>query len=1309
MVTQEGNGIYVSHIDDVYADGVEFTLSISLNGCYDVSRHLDDFSPDDNAGNYRKGVLLNYVGFQVLRHEGANATLMNNPSGWVDVTAWAVGSSVGSDCLADKYGNGDISIRVGGHAYTPLTPEALFTKYSVDDEPYSYWYNGVSEVHTDIEYAFNFGSYFSAGDWADADFREHTLDWFGNDEVRASHRGLDSDDDTSATVEIRYKFPDTYPYGDWQEADQHTYCIIFKYPVSENEWGSEISYIQPYDENNVISYRTQLLPSGDYAPPPKCRPVDDVDAVIASGSADYNRYDLSIRCRDGIDTTNASVKFYLQVVKENAYRITSSSGEGGSISPVEGTVYAPKGSDRRYTVVPDEGHRISEFLVDGQASVLEENNNYTFRRILRDHTIYAEFEDISGKRLLVVRFGARNYNTGDVVWNSGCTVYVNDVIVPESGSEIYVDDGSRPVITIAHELGYESATVTELGATRVVTGDVLDDDEYVYEPIEHNSEFTVVVHKDNPLVLETQAMPPEGGTTSPLRRYCYAGETIPIHAEPYEGWRFDRWIYGDELDSPDRDTEFVMPYHSVLLDAHFSREAVSYSIYSMVNGTGGTIEPIDTITVPEGETRVYVVTPDEGYVVDSVIVDAASQTLVDNTYTFENVQSNHTIIVSFAEAPEPPANTVTFHCFDIIEGEAVILDGNPRGEVVQDGTSLAFGVAYPLASGDAFKFIPLSGLFITELHLGSVDGESIMESLVPDRTYIFGEVDGDKEVYVRFNKDGAIDVATLEYPTGAGETTGSGQYSYSETVEVSATPNANYEFLNWTKDGEVVCTERAYSFDVYESVTLIANFASTLPRYSVGVTASPAGGGTATGGGEYDEGSLVTLVATANSGYIFTGWSDGNTDSTRIITVTADATYVANFVAERRITVVATGNSSVDIDGTPLSAGDFMVVPDGSSPVLTVAPQYGFEVSSVYVDSTEVTLVDGHYTFGLISADHTVKVITKITPSYLVKVQCDPDKGTVSGGGTYMRGVQVTVNAQANENYAFVNWTENGTAVSTDAEYTFTMPDDNRILTAHFISTIPRYAIGVSATAGGTASGGGEYDEGSLVTIVAEASEGYHFVGWVDGNGEPVSADPTYSFTADSDMVFVAQFDINQYTINVGVSSMRDFEGAVGCDDIPTHSGDFQVNGVQHGSAPVFYIKENPNGGIESVVVDKTLATERVVTGELVATQYQNQYTYTLPPVTANCSVDIRFNKNGALRIPLSIVPSGAGTVTANGQPVSSDMLYSYDGQAVEFHAVSSAGYSFGGWSIDGVQVSTDADMTYAQDDRVHIIEAVFT
>ena len=53
--------------------------------------------------------------------------------------------------------------------------------------------------------------------------------------------------------------------------------------------------------------------------------------------------------------------------------------------------------------------------------------------------------------------------------------------------------------------------------------------------------------------------------------------------------------------------------------------------------------------------------------------------------------------------------------------------------------------------------------------------------------------------------------------------------------------------------------------------------------------------GIVSGGGTYDEGSLVTITATAKSGYKFTEWNDGNTDNPRIVTVTKDAIYTAHF------------------------------------------------------------------------------------------------------------------------------------------------------------------------------------------------------------------------------------------------------------------------------------------------------------------------------------------------------------------------------------------------------------------------------
>ena len=69
---------------------------------------------------------------------------------------------------------------------------------------------------------------------------------------------------------------------------------------------------------------------------------------------------------------------------------------------------------------------------------------------------------------------------------------------------------------------------------------------------------------------------------------------------------------------------------------------------------------------------------------------------------------------------------------------------------------------------------------------------------------------------------------------------------------------------------------------------------------------------------------------------------------------------------------------------------------------------------------------------------------------YTVTVQSsDEAMGTVSGGGEFNKGENVTVTAEAKEGYRFVNWTVNGAEVSTDAAYTFEVTE-KVALTANF-------------------------------------------------------------------------------------------------------------------------------------------------------------------------------------------------------------------------------------------------------------------
>jgi len=66
-------------------------------------------------------------------------------------------------------------------------------------------------------------------------------------------------------------------------------------------------------------------------------------------------------------------------------------------------------------------------------------------------------------------------------------------------------------------------------------------------------------------------------------------------------------------------------------------------------GPHGTITPSGDVTVNEGGSQTFTFTPEAGYRIDVVLVDNVPQVPVPESYTFENIQANHTIHVDFAE------------------------------------------------------------------------------------------------------------------------------------------------------------------------------------------------------------------------------------------------------------------------------------------------------------------------------------------------------------------------------------------------------------------------------------------------------------------------------------------------------------------------------------------------------------------------------------------------------------------------------------------------------------------------------------
>ena len=129
-----------------------------------------------------------------------------------------------------------------------------------------------------------------------------------------------------------------------------------------------------------------------------------------------------------------------------------------------------------------------------------------------------------------------------------------------------------------------------------------------------------------------------------------------------------------------------------------------------------------------------------------------------------------------------------------------------------------------------------------------------------------------------------------------GSVEGAGQYEKGATVELEATANEHYQFVNWTKGEEVLSAENPYSFTAEEDVTITANFAE-LPKYTITVQANNEAMGSVDGGGTVHVGESVEIKAIPNAGYAFVKWDDDNTFATRTVEVVGDKTYTAIFQA----------------------------------------------------------------------------------------------------------------------------------------------------------------------------------------------------------------------------------------------------------------------------------------------------------------------------------------------------------------------------------------------------------------------------
>jgi len=195
--------------------------------------------------------------------------------------------------------------------------------------------------------------------------------------------------------------------------------------------------------------------------------------------------------------------------------------------------------------------------------------------------------------------------------------------------------------------------------------------------------------------------------------------------------------------------------------------------------------------------------------------------------------------------------------------------------------------------------------------------------------------------------------------TSGSQSPGTLQVTISPTAAVSAGARWSIDGGGWQNSGATVTGLSAGAHSIafnavsgwtgpsIQSVTVVSNqsttqgaiYTASVQLATITVLANPSTGGTVSGGGTFAVGSTDTLYATVNTGWAFTGWSDGNTQNPRTITVfSGGATYTANFQANGQ-TAAVTVLASPSNGGSVTGSGTFTV---GSSQPITATPNSGW-------------------------------------------------------------------------------------------------------------------------------------------------------------------------------------------------------------------------------------------------------------------------------------------------------------------------------------------------------------------------------
>jgi len=785
------------------------------------------------------------------------------------------------------------------------------------------------------------------------------------------------------------------------------------------------------------------------------------------------------------------------------------------------------------------------------------------------------------------------------------------------------------------------------------------------------------------------------------------GQTCSLTATANSGYAFENWTESGTVVSTNATYSFTVTGDRTLV-AHFTNSPANYSIVATANPTaGGTVSGAGTYQ--QGNTCTLTATANEGYTFENW-TENGTVVSTNATYSF-TVTGNRALVANFTVTSGGYhwyVNPYTYPNSMTITG-VVNIDG-----VEQATNQLEIGAfcGNECRGRAKLSLLQIFNRYYLSLMIYGNDGDAITFRIYDHsigqeldlicsntETFVTNQVTGNPMTPYVFDFVTAIEthnITATAHPAEGGSISGTGSYEHGQTCTLTATASSEYAFENWTENGTVVSTNATYSFTVTGDRALVANFTSQPSNYTINATASPAEGGTISGAGTYQQGTTCTLTATANTGYSFSKWTENDievsTNATYSFTVTGNRNLVAHFTETSNefywdVDIHAYPNTMtvtgiVLIDGieqtsTAIELGAFCgdecrgrnkITDRYNVPpffrclmMLTIYGNSGDPLSFKLYDHDTQQELDLRCTNVLSFTENGIlgNLLTPYEFNFMSTLYYDvtavaspTEGGTVEGAGRYEENTECTLTAMANEGYHFVNWTQNGNVVSTDATYTFTVTE-NVDFVARFALNSYEITASVTPEDAGTTEGAGTYNHFSTCQLSAIANEGYHFLNWTL-NDEVVSTDAQYIFEVTGPAHLVAHFELNSYEITAAVMP----EGTGTVDGTGTYN---------HFSTCT--LKAIPTVGYHFV--------NWTINNEVVSTEIEYSFM-----VTAPVSLVAHFEIN-QYQITVEASPAIGGTANGGG-------IYTH-GSTATLTATSNEHFTFVNWMKDGVEITTDS------------------